>query len=129
MAGVGAGAVAEHFGIDRRAACLGVFQFFEDEHAGPFAEHEAVAVAVERPAGLLRIVVALGEGPHAGKAAEAHRRDRGFAAAGDHHVGIVVLNRLEGVADGVGGAGAGRGHGIVRSAQAELDRDVARWRR
>ena len=51
VAAVGADAVAEHLGVDLRAAGLGVLQFFEHQHAGPFAEHEAVAVAVEGPAG------------------------------------------------------------------------------
>ena len=51
--GVGRGAVAEHFAVDRRAACFGVFEFFEDDHRGAFAEHEAVAVEVERPRGLV----------------------------------------------------------------------------
>ena len=50
---------------------------------------------------------------------------RRFGAAGDHHVGIVVLNGLQRVAHGVGGAGAGGGHGIVRSAQTIVDGNVA----
>ena len=64
VAAVGAGAVAEHFAVDVRAAGLGMFEFFEHQHAGAFAEHEAVAVAIERAAGLGRLVVPLGEGPH-----------------------------------------------------------------
>ena len=39
-----AGAKAEHFGVDAGPARLGMFQFFEHQHAGPFAEHEAVAI-------------------------------------------------------------------------------------
>ena len=92
---------------------------------GAFAEHETVAIGVERSTGGGRIVVAFGQGPHVGEAADAHRGDGRFRAARDHHVGVVVLDRLEGIADGVGGAGAGRGHGVVGSADAELDRDVA----
>ncbi len=75
VAAVGAGAVAQHLGVDAGAASLGVFQLLEHQHAGPFAEHEAVAIAVERAAGLWRIVVAFGQRPHVGKAADAHRRD------------------------------------------------------
>ena len=33
---------------------LGVFEVFEDDHAGPFAEDEPVAVQVERPLAALR---------------------------------------------------------------------------
>ena len=73
VAGVGAGAVAEHLGVDPCAAGLGVLEFFQDQHAGPFAEHEAVAVGVEGAAGAGRIVVPLGEGPHGREGAEAQR--------------------------------------------------------
>ena len=125
VAGIGAGAVAEHFGEDVRSASFGMLQFFEDEHAGPFAQHETVAIAIERPAGAGRIVVAFRKRPHVGETADSHGRDGGFGSTGDHHVGVVVLDGLEGVADGVGGAGTGGGHGIIGAAQAVLDRHLA----
>ena len=53
--GVGGGAVAEDFAVDRGAAFLGVFVVFEDDHRGAFAEDEAVAVEVERARRLLRV--------------------------------------------------------------------------
>ena len=130
VAAVGAGAVAEHLGVDPGAAGLGVLQLLEHQHAGAFAEHEAVAVAVERPAGAL--------------ADRRSARDRarmvakplmpmgvsgGLGAAGDHHVGLVVLDGLEGVADGVGGAGAGGGHGGVRARAGRTGSRAGRWRR
>ena len=51
VAAVGTRAVAEQLGVDPRTAAPGVLQFFDHQQAGPFAEHEAVAVPVERPAG------------------------------------------------------------------------------
>ena len=60
----------------------------------------------------------------AAKALRPSGRDGGLAAAGDHHVGVVVLDGLEGVADGVGGAGAGGRPRRVRAAQPELDRNL-----
>ncbi len=51
-------------------------------------------------------------------ALEPHACDGGFGAAGDDHVGAVVLNQLQGVGHGIGGAGAGRGDGVVRPANA-----------
>ena len=36
----------------------GVLQFLKDEHAGPFTEHETIAVQIERPRRFLRRVVA-----------------------------------------------------------------------
>ena len=62
------------------------------------------------------------------EAAQAHRRDAGLRAAGDHHVGLVVLDGAQGVADGVGGRGAGRRDGGVGAARPELNGDVARRR-
>src|SRR5207237_3579915 len=59
---------------------------------------------------------------------QAHRRDAGLRAAREHDVGFVVLDGAQGVADGVRRRGAGRRHGRVRTAQAELDRDGARRR-
>ena len=59
---------------------------------GPLGQDEAVAVAVERAAGAGRVVVAGREGPHRGEPAEAHVGDRRLAAAGDHHVGLAVLD-------------------------------------
>ena len=62
------------------------------------------------------------------EAAQAHRRDGRLRAAGQHDVGVSVLDGAHGVADGVAGRGAGRRNGRVRPRQAELDRDVARRR-
>ena len=47
------------------------------------------------------------------------------AAAGDHHVGIAMLNDAEGIADRVGAGGAGRGRRFVRALGSEPHRDVA----
>ena len=42
---------------------FGVFEFFEHEDAGAFAEHKAIAVFIERPAGPFGCVVALRKVP------------------------------------------------------------------
>ena len=47
--GVACKAVAHHFGVDVRAAGLGVFQFLEHQGAGALAHDEAVAVLVVGP--------------------------------------------------------------------------------
>ena len=54
-------AVAEDLGEDGRAAADGRFVAFEDDGRGAAARHEAVAVAVEGPAGLLRRILPDGE--------------------------------------------------------------------
>ena len=58
--------------------------------AGAFADDEAVAVLVERPARALRLVVARRQRAHRGEPADAHRRDRRLRSAGDHHVGVAA---------------------------------------
>ena len=40
-------AVAEHLGVDPRAALLGRLEIFEDEHAGTFPHHESCARRIE----------------------------------------------------------------------------------
>ena len=122
--GVGAGSVADHLTIDSCSAAAGMFQFFEHEHPAPFGHHEAVAVAIEGPAGLLGLLVALAQSPHIRESADTHGRNRRFASAGDHDVGIVVLDGLEGVAHRVGSTGASRGYGVIGSAQAKLNRKL-----
>ena len=61
MVAVRGEAVAEDLGEDGRAAADGGFVTFEDDGGRAAARHEAVAVAVEGPAGLLRRILADGE--------------------------------------------------------------------
>ena len=89
MERVGGHPVADQLRVDGRAALLGELQFLEDDDAGAFAHDEAVALAIERTAGVQRIVVARRQRAHRGEAADAHRRDRRLGAARDHHVGVV----------------------------------------
>ena len=81
--------------------CFGELQLLEDDDARTLAHDEAVAILVERAAGLLRLVVARREGAHRRKPAHAHRGDGRLRPARNHHVGIVTLDDLERVADGM----------------------------
>ena len=56
----------------------------------------------------------------------AGRRDGGLGAAGDHDVGVAVFDHAAGIADAVGGGGAGGDHGEIRSLEAVHDRQIAR---
>ena len=125
MIGIGAHAVADQFGQNRRAAAAGELQLLQNENAGAFTHDESVAVLVPGTAGALRFVVARGQRPHGGESADAHRRDGRFGAAGDHHIGIAALDDLEGIADGMRAGGAGRGRGFIRALGAVTDADVA----
>ena len=99
-----------------RAAFLGVLQFFEHDHAGPFAEDEAVAVEVERPAtafggSSLRVR----EGGEQVEAGDAEGVDHAVRAAGEHHVGVAVADDLGRLADGLAAGGAGGQAVVVRA--------------
>ncbi len=60
VVGVARQAVADDFGVDLRAARLGVLVFLEHDHARALAHHEAVAVLVVGAAGAGRLVVEVG---------------------------------------------------------------------
>ena len=72
MEGVARHAVAHDFRQDGSAAPQGKAQFLQDEDARALADDEAVAVAVEGPAGLLRLVVARGKRAHGSEPAHPH---------------------------------------------------------
>ena len=90
-----------------RAARLGVLEFLEHDHPGAFAEDEAVAVEVERPARCGRAVVALREGREQVEAGDAERVDHAVRAAGEHHVGVAAADHLGRLADGLRAGGTG----------------------
>ena len=58
VVGVAGGAVAAHLGVDAGAARPGVVERFQHQHGAALGDHEAVAAAIERPAGGGGIVVA-----------------------------------------------------------------------
>ena len=125
MVGIAGEAVADDLRIDVRAAPPGELQFLENHHAGALADDEAVAILVEGPAGVRRIVVACGERPHRGKPADAHRRDGRLGPAGNHCVGIASLDDLNRFADGVRRCGARRAGRQIRTLGAETYRHLA----
>src|SRR5690606_27456871 len=92
--GIRRDAVARDLAVDRRATLPGVLEVLEDEDAGALADDEAVAIAIERTAGLLRLVVARRQRAHGAEAADAHRRDRRFRPARDHDAGVTALDDL-----------------------------------
>ena len=117
MVGVGAVAVADQLGVDAGAAGAGVIEFLEHEDAGALAHDEAVALLVEGAGGALGLVVASAHGLHGAEAADAQRDDGGLAAAGEHDLGVAHFEGAPGLAQGMGGGGAGRAMRDVGAAQ------------
>ena len=101
-------------------------QGLQDDDAAALAHDEAVAVPVEGPARLLGLVVAGGERPHGVESGDATGGDRRLDAAGDHGIGVAVLDEAEGVADGARAGGAGRDGAADRSLGPESDGDMSR---
>ena len=118
--------ISGHLGVDLRAACDGAFAFFEDDDARPFAHDEAVALEIPRTRGVLRIVVPRRQRAHRRETSHSERRDHRFAAAGEHHVGVVVANHATGIADGMrAGRACSRRRGVW-SSRVESNRHLSR---
>ena len=118
-------AVADDLGVDSRAARDGRFALFENDHAGPLADDEPIALLVERAARFVGLIVARRHRAHRGKPADAHRRNRRLRAAGNHRVGVAAPDDLERLPDRMRrrrARGAGR---QVRPFGAEADRHLS----
>ena len=123
VVGVSGVAVTGDLAVDMCVARLGVFKGFQHNDAGAFAHDKAVAPGVERPGGVLWIVVASAHGFHAVEAAHGDGVDGGFGAAGKHGVGIAHDEGAPCLADGVVGGGTGGTGGDVGAAQAVVERE------
>ena len=108
-----------------RTACPGVLQLFQNQHTAALAHHEAAAPCVKGQAGCIRI----GRGGkcfHAGKAADAQGADAALRTAADHHRLVAVPDAVEGVAYGIGAAGAGRDRAGAHALQTKADGHLRR---
>ena len=124
--GVAAHTVADQLRQDGRAPPLRKLQRFQNQYAGAFTHHKAVAVGVEGAAGALGLVVAGGERAHGGEPAHTQWSDGGLGAAADHSVGVAAGDDAVAVADGMGAGRAGGGGGGVGALGAGADRHLAR---
>ena len=126
MEGVAGKSVADDLGIDFGAARLGVLELLDHHHAGALAHDETVAIAVIGARCALGLIVEIGRerpaGSEAGDCQTAHGR---FGAASEHHIGIAERDQPRGIADGMRTRRAGGDHGMVRTFQPMLDRDIA----
>ena len=123
--GVPGGPVPLELPVDAGAASPGMLPLLEHDDPGAFGQHEAVTIRIEGPARPLRVVVAKRQGPHVLEARQRDGRERRLGAAGDHHLGVAVLDHPQGGTDRVGGARTGRRDGDVRALDTEERRDVA----
>ena len=106
-------------------ARAGMFQLFKDENSGAFAHHKSVAVTVPWAAGFFGLVIARGKRTHRGETTNTERGDCRFSAAGNHHIGIAVLNNAKRIADGMRTRSTCGGRGFVRPFRAKTHGDVS----
>ena len=92
-------AVAEHLGVDRRAARPRGLELLEHEDARALADDEAGARRVERPRGARRVLVLGGEPAHRAEAGEDQRVDARLGAAGEYRVRVAAADQLGALAD------------------------------
>ena len=108
---VGGRGLAQHLGIDARAAGQRMLVLLQHHHRRALADHKPVPLGVKGPAGLGRRVVAGGQHAHAGETREEERVDLRLSATRQHHIRTAVADQVGGLADGLR-AGCARGsHG------------------
>ncbi len=97
----------------------------EHEHTATFAEDEPIAVAIERAAGVPRIVVARRHRRQEDEPRQAERVDHAVDAAGEHHVGHTAADQLGRLADRLGAGRARREAREVRAPRPECGREMS----
>lgn len=126
MMSIGSVSVADDFRVNPRAAGLGVFEFFQDNHPAAFAHDKSVATDIEWPGGMLGIVIAGAQGAHGAETAQAEGDNRRFAATGEHEVCITHFYGSPCFTNGIGGSGAGGTSGEIRPLQIVIHGKEAR---
>ena len=126
MRGVAGHAVADHLRVDVGAALEGVSKLLQHQHPAALAHHETVAAGVERPAGLLGLVVAGGECPQGREGRHAHLVHSRLGPAGEHGRRVAAPDQSEGIAQGVGAGRARRAGGVHRALEPQDHRTHGR---
>mmetsp|Transcript_12588 Transcript_12588/g.22877 ORF Transcript_12588/g.22877 Transcript_12588/m.22877 type:complete len:450 (-) Transcript_12588:354-1703(-) len=100
---------------------LGMLQLLQDQNTSPLSHHEPITVLVPWPGGARGVLVVLGQGAAGHEAAQPDRADGALRAPGDHDFGAAIADVVCGRTEGVVGAGAGSGNGVVGAHEALLD--------
>ena len=121
MISVAAGAVADDFGQDVRAAFFVKIQCFQNQYRSAFADNKTIAGFIERTGGVFGVVVAGGQGAGSIEAGNPDGSNDSFRTAGDNRYAVSPFEDFVGVTDGVGAAGSGRGGADIRAFGADID--------
>jgi len=127
--GIGRRAVAEELGVGRGPPPFRDLGILEHDERGTFAHDEPVALGVERPGGVGRIiVVTTRQRADDVECAERQRRQGDLAAAGDRRVDPAGTQVAERLADPHRAGGARVGRRQDRAADIERDAEIGRRR-
>src|SRR5439155_3526735 len=86
MIGIGGIAIAGDLTVNPRPALLGMFEFFQHEHARPFAHDETIAFDVKRARSPFWLLVASAERLHRAKAGNPDGDDGRLGPASENHL-------------------------------------------
>ena len=126
VVGIARHTVTQDLGVDGGPATARGLHLFENQDARPLAEHKTIAAFVPGPGGLLRLVIAGGEGTHGAEASKGQGGDHRFGTPGNHGVGHAELNLPEGIPHRVQPGGASGGGGRIGPFGSELYRYLPR---
>ncbi len=110
MDSVGACAISDDLGKNRRATANRVIIVFKQQYRGTFANDHALAVDTERTARLRRTFTGRRQHPHRFPALDDAVSDRRVRSPGKHDVGCAASDGTERFADGMGRRSAGGGN-------------------
>ncbi len=97
----------------------------DDQHHGPLAEHEPIAIGIEGTARALGLLVALRHRAHVREPGKHGLGDPGIGAAGDDHLRLAGQDEPPGFEQGRVAARAGQRARGDRPVHAEVDGDLA----
>ena len=124
MVGVGRSAASHDLADDVGPAGLGMLQGLQHQGAGSFTEDESIAVDVERSRRHFRLLISGRQRLHGAESSDARLHHGRFGSTRHHGIGLAIPYGIEGVDDGVCGAGTGGNAGVVGTPEPEFHADV-----
>ncbi len=126
MVGVGAHAVTDELGQNRRTPPHGKIKALQNEDSGSFPDDETVPLGVPGAGGVRGIIVAGREGLHRRNPPDTHRRDGRLGTTTNHYIRFVACDDAKRVPHRVRARRTGRCDGGIRTLGAGPDLHLAR---
>ena len=124
---VGRRSISNDFPVDSSSPLKGMFEFFEDNHAGSLAEDEAVAIAIEWPGRSLGIGVVRRECGEQVEPGHTERMNHAVSAAGQHRIRVTTANEFRRFANRLTRSGTCREAVQIRTLRVKQSRQMTGW--